>query len=184
MCVLCAFPLGASIDDWEIGVDAPRNLVLVSIASLLDPNLAPVGCHTIHAYVPATEPYKDWLGLDRKSTEYKRKKEEAAEILWQAIEKQIPDVRARVDISMIGTPLTHERFLRRDQGSYGPFVSAAGSSSSMLPGQKTSLPGFYCCGDSTFPGIGMPAAAASGIIAANNVISPLEHWRMLDKIKL
>ena len=43
----------ATLDDWGRGVDAPRNLVLVSMASMLDASLAPEGCHVIHAYVPA-----------------------------------------------------------------------------------------------------------------------------------
>ena len=53
-----------------------------------------------------------------------------------------------------------------------------------LPGQGTGLPGLYCVGDSTFPGIGMPAVAASGHIAANSVVSVSEHWKMLDKIRM
>lgn len=177
-----AFPAQwAVVRDWKIGVDAPRNLVLVSVASLLDPSLAPDGCHVIHAYTPATEPYREWENLDRTTTEYRLKKEEAAAVLWEAIEKQIPDVRERVKISLVGTPLTHERFLRRDGGSYGPFLKATDG---LLPGQGTSCPGFFCCGDSTFPGIGMPAVAASGLIAANSVVSVGDHWRMLDKIRM
>ena len=54
--------------------------------------------------------------LDRKSDEYKRMKAEAAEVLWKAVEKQIPDVRERAKVSLVGTPLTHERYLRRDKG--------------------------------------------------------------------
>ena len=95
--------------------------------------------------------------------------------------RQIPDVRSRVKIKLEATPLTHERFLRRDGGSYGPFVPAG---QGQLPGQRTALPGFLCVGDSTFPGIGMPAVAASGLIAANSLVSPLEHWAMLDRIRL
>ena len=171
----------ASLESWERGVEAPRNLVLVSMVSLLDPSMAPDGCHAIHAYVPATEPYQDWADLDRNSAEYRAKKVEAAEVLWRAIEQQIPDVRQRAKVTLIGTPLTHERFLRRDGGTYGPFLKATDG---MLSGQTTCLDGFLCCGDSTFPGIGMPAAAASGNIAANTVVSPIEHWKMLDKIKM
>eukprot|EP00908_Phaeocystis_cordata_P023802 Transcript_6256.p1 GENE.Transcript_6256~~Transcript_6256.p1 ORF type:complete len:380 (+),score=137.21 Transcript_6256:765-1904(+) len=177
-----AFPAQwAVVKDWEVGVDAPRNLVLVSVASMLDPALAPPGCHVIHAYTPATEPYANWEGLERSSAEYKRKKEEAAAVLWEAIEKQIPDVRERAKVTLVGTPLTHERFLRRERGSYGPFLKPADG---MLPMQGTSCPGFFCCGDSTFPGIGMPAVAASGLIAANSVVSVAEHWKMLDKIRM
>jgi len=171
----------ASLKDWELGVDAPRNLVLVSMASLLDPSLAPEGCHVIHAYVPATEPYEGWEGMDRSSSEYRAKKEEAATVLWEAIEKQIPDVRDRAKVTLIGTPLTHERFLRRDKGSYGPFLRPEDGT---LEGQSTCLDGLFCCGDSTFPGIGMPAVAASGMICANSIVSVSDHWAMLDKIKL
>ena len=171
----------ASIRDWDLGVDAPRNLVLVSVASLLDPSLAPEGCHVIHAYVPATEPYAPWEGMERNSKEYREAKEAAAEVLWEAVEKQIPDVRERAKVTLIGTPLTHERFLRRDGGSYGPFLKATDG---MLAGQATPCPNLFCCGDSTFPGIGMPAVAASGLIAASSIVSVQEHMGFLDKIRI
>ncbi len=54
------------VNSWDIGVDAPQNVVLISIASVQDPSLAPEGKHCLHAYVPATEPYELWKGLDRK----------------------------------------------------------------------------------------------------------------------
>merc|ERR1719453_377555 len=120
---------------------------------MLDPSLAPEGGHVIHAYTPATEPYEEWAGMERNSAEYQAKKAAAAEVLWQAIEKQIPDVRKRAKVTLVGSPLTHERFLRRDGGTYGPFLHP---SDGVLDGQATCLDGFVCCGDSTFPGIGMP----------------------------
>jgi len=42
--------------------------------------------------------------------------------------------------------------------------------------------GLLCCGDSTFPGIGVPAVAASGQIAANTLVSVFDHWKLLDAI--
>ncbi len=59
----------------QCGLDAPaalpaapraQNVVLISIASMLDPSLAPPGKHVLHAYLPATEPYAVWEGVDRK----------------------------------------------------------------------------------------------------------------------
>lgn len=38
------------------------------------------GKHCLHAYVPATEPYQLWKGLDRRSEEYKRLKEERSQV--------------------------------------------------------------------------------------------------------
>ena len=58
--------------------------------------------------------------MDRNSTEYKELKAERAEVVWRAIERVIPDVRSRVEVELVGTPLTQERFVRRHRGSYGP----------------------------------------------------------------
>ncbi len=49
---------------------------------MIDPGLAPAGKHCLHAYVPATEPYELWAGLDRRSEEYRRLKEERSRVLW------------------------------------------------------------------------------------------------------
>merc|ERR1719162_2533668 len=175
----------AVVRDWDApeGVESPRNIVLCSMPSLIDPTLAPEGKHVLHAYVPATEPYEWWEGLDRNSEEYKLKKEEAADFLWSAIEEYVPDARNRAvkGTVQIGTPLTHERFLRRSRGAYGPRVEAGKQT---LPGHKTPLEGLLLTGDFTFPGIGVPATAAAGAITANNLVSVPQHFAMLDKIRL
>ncbi len=94
-------------------------------------------------------------------------KEERAEVLWQALEKVIPDVRERSKFALVGTPLTHERFLRRHRGTYGAGYRA--DRGQIFPGPTTPLPGLLCCGDSTMPGIGVPAVAVSGLITAGAV---------------
>ncbi len=40
-------------------------------------------------------------------------------MLWKAVERVIPDIRQRAEISFVGTPLTQERYLRRAKGTYG-----------------------------------------------------------------
>lgn len=167
------------VNDWERGVDAPQNVVAVSIPSVLDPGLAPDGKHCIHAYTPATEPYDLWAGIDRTSDRYHQLKQDRAEVLWQGLERIIPDVRNRCEVTLVGTPLTHERFLRRDRGSYGPAIPAG---QGLFPGCKTSLKGLLCCGDSTFPGIGVPAVAASGMIAANTLASVSQHRELINAV--
>jgi phytoene dehydrogenase-like protein len=167
------------VNDWDKGVTAPQNVVLVSIPSLLDPSLAPPGKHTIHVYTPGNEPYDLWEGLDRRSEAYARQKQVRAEVMWQALERIIPDMRSRCDVTLVGTPLTHERFLRRQRGSYGPAIRAG---QGFFPGSGTPLPGLLCCGDSTFPGIGLPAVAASGMIAANTLAPVQKHLEMLKDI--
>ena len=167
------------VNDWDAGVTAPQNVILISIPSVLDASLAPAGHHAIHVYTPGNEPYDLWAGLDRKSDAYARLKAERSEVMWKGLERVIPDVRDRLKVSLVGTPLTHERFLRRHRGSYGPAISAGDG---LFPGAKTPFPGLLCCGDSTFPGIGLPAVAASGMIAANTLAPVDQHRKMLRAI--
>jgi len=113
------------------------------------------------------------------------------DVLWKAVERCIPDVRDRVEFSIIGSPLAHEAFLRRDRGTYG-MAWAAGSSapeSGLLgnvlpfpfPNLKTPVDGLLRCGDSCFPGIGTPSAAASGAIAANTMTHVDNHLQLLKE---
>jgi phytoene dehydrogenase-like protein len=165
------------VNDWSQSISTPQNVVVMSIPSVLDPSLAPPGKHVIHVYTPGNEPYQLWQGIDRRSEEYASRKQERTEIMWQGLERIVPDIRSRTEVTLVGTPLTHERFLRRHRGSYGPALKAG---KELFPGATTPLPGLLCCGDSTFPGIGLPAVAASGAIAANTLVPVNKHLEMLE----
>eukprot|EP01018_Ginkgo_biloba_P023710 Gb_39487 [translate_table: standard] len=169
------------VNDWEPGVDAQQNVVLISIPSVVSPSLAPKGKHVLHAYTPGTEPYDLWAGLDRRSAEYKQLKADRSEVMWRAVERALGQgfSRDKCEVKLIGTPLTHQRFLRRNRGTYGPAIRAGQGT---FPGPGTPIPQLYCCGDSTFPGIGIPAVAASGSIVANSLVSIGEHTKLLDAI--
>jgi phytoene dehydrogenase-like protein len=56
--------------------------------------------------------------------------------------------------------------------------------SGTFPGAGTPVPGLYACGDSCMPGIGVPAAAASGMIAANTLAPVWSHLKLLDALAL
>ena len=159
------------VHDSEKDVTVPGNTCMVSVPTVLDPQQAPRGYHTIHAYT--LEPFEGW----RKGEDYAQKKREKAETLYRAVERIIPDVRERVALELIGTPLTHSRFLRRYQGTYGPAIEAA---EGRFPGGKTPIKGLYRVGDSTLPGIGVPAVAASGILCANSLLTLKESSALLN----
>lgn len=163
------------VGSWDRGVEAENNVVVTSIPSVFDKSLAPAGKHVVHCYAAGNEPYSHWEGLRPGSAEYERLKEERSQVLWRALERFIPDVRARTEVAMVGTPLTHERFLRRHRGSYGPAIQHGSGDS--FPGPQTPILGLWVCGDSVQPGIGLPAVAASGMIAANTM-SPV--WKQLE----
>ncbi|MBF2080039.1 MAG: NAD(P)/FAD-dependent oxidoreductase [Synechococcales cyanobacterium T60_A2020_003] len=169
------------VNDWERGISAPQNVVLISIPSVLDPALAPSGKHAIHVYTPGNEPYQPWAGLSRQSDTYNALKEERSRPMWAALRRVIPDIGDRCELALVGTPLTHERFLCRHRGSYGPAIQAG---QGLFPGAKTPLKGLLCCGDSTFPGIGLPAVAASGMIAAHSLVPVADQVKLLRSLNL
>ena len=99
-----------------------------------------------YPHTAGNEPYEPYEGLDRSSKEYQQLKEQRSEVLWKAIEKIIPDVRARADVggvALAATPLTHERFLRRNRGTYGPSIRAG---KDLYPAAKTPIEGLLLCG--------------------------------------
>lgn len=63
-----------SVLDLEEDVMAEQNLVIISIPTIFDPSLAPVGYHVVHAYTAASEDFADWEsklvdGCDNGKTE-------------------------------------------------------------------------------------------------------------------
>ncbi|MBW4596149.1 MAG: NAD(P)/FAD-dependent oxidoreductase [Brasilonema angustatum HA4187-MV1] len=149
------------VHDSNKDITVPGNTCMISIPSVWDATLAPEGHYVVHAYT--LEPYAGWERNDK----YEHKKREKAQTLYRALEQIIPDIRERVVLELIGTPLTHAYYLRRYQGTYGPAIQAG---QGMFPGPHTPIRGLYRVGDSTTPGIGVPAVAASGILCANMLV--------------
>lgn len=161
------------VHDAQQDISVPGNTCMISIPSVWDASLAPVNHHVVHAYT--LEPYAGW----EKDGGYEEKKKQKAQTLYRAIEKVIPDIRKRVTLELIGTPLTHAGYLRRDRGTYGPAIAAG---KGMFPSQKTPIKGLYRVGDSTTPGIGVPAVAASGILCANSLVEPSQTMELVESL--
>ncbi|MEM9212861.1 MAG: NAD(P)/FAD-dependent oxidoreductase [Cyanobacteria bacterium P01_F01_bin.150] len=170
------------VHDQNTDITVPGNTCMISIPSVWDKNLAPDGHHVVHAYT--LESYSNWQQNDwdqngQRDDQYRSQKQERSQPLFRALEKVIPDIRDRITLELIGTPLTHARYLRRYQGTYGPAIAAGQAT---FPGNKTPIKGLYRVGDSTVPGIGVPAVAASGILCANGLVKPEQTVELLDKL--
>lgn len=158
-----------------------RNMVAVSNPSILDSSLVTNNGKSdsnkllIHAYGAGNEDYNQWLKYKKDTKEYQNKKNADSLFLYRAIAKSLQideqELSQRIDIDLIGTPLTHEKFLLRKEGTYGV------SWGEMMESPVTPLNGLYLAGDSIFPGIGVPAVALSGAIAANSVVNVISHLK-------
>jgi carotene isomerase len=163
------------VHDASQPVTVPNNVCMISIPSVWDPQLAPPGQHVVHAYT--LESAAGWV----KDADYAARKRQRSEILYTALRRVIPDIRDRVVLELIGTPLTHARFLRRYHGTYGPGIAAG---QGMFPSCRMPIRGLYRVGDSTTPGIGVPAVAASGILCANALVAPGQTRTLLQALGL
>jgi prolycopene isomerase len=152
------------LEDWS-KLEAAEGTIFVSIPTLLDPTLAPAGHHIIHTFTPSW--MEAWQGLS--ATEYEAKKEAAAAHLIDRLEAIFPHLSKGLDYQEVGTPRTHRRFLGRDDGTYGPIPARKLLGLLGMPFNRTSIPGLYCVGDSTFPGQGLNAVAFSGFACAHRV---------------
>ena len=188
-------PQWTVVRDWSLGIDAPGNVVVVSVPSKLDPSLAPEGHHVIHAYTAGNEPYEDWERFEERladdpaargrDPEYRAFKEERAHPIWEAIGRRAPGVvPGAAVVEQVATPLTHARFLRRYRGNYGLAIAPGNSEGWIFPGVTTPIEGLFRCGDSTTAGIGVPAVASSGAQCANAILSVWEQLDLNSKIKM
>ncbi len=156
------------LEDWNCMEDS-NGTIFVSIPTLLDPDLAPPGDHIIHTFTPSW--MADWQGLAQK--DYDAQKQHQAQQLIHRLETLFPGLQASVRYQEIGTPRTHRRFLGRLDGTYGPIPSGQPRGLLEMPFNRTSVPGLYCVGDSTFPGQGLNAVAFSGFACAHRVATDL-----------
>jgi carotene isomerase len=159
-----------AVRDADKEISEPGNTCMISIPSVWDANLAPEGHHVVHAYT--LEPYEGW----QRDEGYEERKKTRSQPLYKALERVIPDIRQRIALELIGTPLTHAYYLRRYKGTYGPAIAAG---KGMFPSCQTPISGLYLVGDSTMPGIGVPAVAASGILCANTLVTPQQTTQLL-----
>ena len=196
-----------SVLDLSRDVRDEQNMVIISIPTVFDPSLAPEGFHIVHAYTAASDSFDEWLPFlegnresgkvgvspnSGKAVDYSRMdgyeqlKKERAEALWRAVERVIPDVRQRAahqdSVVMVGTPLTHRRYNQRFRGTYGP-GPAPGKDIWELYGATTPVEGLLACGDTSFPGIGLPGVAASGTIAANTLVPLSSQQELMQELR-
>jgi prolycopene isomerase len=152
------------LEDWQ-KMDQEQGTIFVSIPTLLDPSLAPPNRHIIHAFTPSW--LTTWQNLS--PSQYQTQKTAAAEQLIQRLESLFPGLAGAIDYQEVGTARTHRRFLGRTEGTYGPIPARKLLGLLGMPFNRTSVPGLYCVGDSTFPGQGLNAVAFSGFACAHRI---------------
>lgn len=85
----------------------------------------------------------------------------------------------------VGSPRTHQKFLNREDGTYGMVPQRPPLGILNMPFNRTDVRGLYCAGDSTFPGQGVNAVVFSGFGAAHCALCDLgmePTWAAADAV--
>ncbi|MBC8043445.1 MAG: FAD-dependent oxidoreductase [Rhizobacter sp.] len=150
------------VEDWN--TYQKGGTIRLSAPSLIDPSLAPAGKHVLHAFNESTA--DQWTKRFSKDPDYETAKEQYADDLIARVSRVLPGLKDAIDLRFIATPLTHKRYLRRYQGSYGPLLKA-NQIVLQKPQNTTPVDDLYAVGDSCFPGQGVIAVTYSGISCAH-----------------
>jgi prolycopene isomerase len=153
------------VDDWK-KYNQLGGTIYFSAPTILDPSLAPPGKHIVHAFV--TGEVEDWQHLERGSSAYLEAKEVFATNVIARTEKILPGLSKAIQLKVLATPKTHERYLNRFKGSYGPLLKP-GQNILQKPQNTTSIKNLFAAGDSTFPGQGVIAVTYSGVSCASYI---------------
>jgi phytoene dehydrogenase-like protein/intracellular septation protein A len=152
-----------------LGLDIVPNLAPITmlddigimIPSNVDPTLAPPN----HASVTLLRllPESDFAKWDRKSPDYKERKQKYADEMIASAAEVIPGLQQHITYRQEGTPATFARYAWTTNGSiYGP---ATGQKKLTV---KTPVKNLYVAGSGTMGG-GVEAAVIAGIHAANEI---------------
>jgi C-3',4' desaturase CrtD len=146
------------------------NTVFLSLSPDWDDGRAPQGRRTL-TLSTHTElgPWWDLFEHDREA--YEARKREYTGRALAAAEIALPGLRDAADLILPGTPVTFQRFARRDWGWVGGFPQ---TSLTRAWGPRLA-PGLWLVGDSIFPGQSVPAVALGGVRVARSVLVELDQ---------
>ena len=129
-----------------------------------DPTMAPAGKSSLEVLFYSDYDY--WKQLKNSGdAAYQAEKKKILETVLSELEKRLPGIKDRVEVSDVSTPLTYERYTGNWQGSMEGWRVNKATLRFMMNGMDSTLPGlknFHMIGQWVKPGGGLPPAALSG----------------------
>ncbi|MCG2795200.1 MAG: NAD(P)/FAD-dependent oxidoreductase [Actinomycetia bacterium] len=147
---------------------------MVTIPSMVDPDLAPEGKTCLDLLVPGV-PY-DFMGRwgvesgGVRGERYRSIKEKYAEVVVEAARRAFPGLVSDVESYNISTPITYERYTMSIDGCWYDDALIPGQVRGRRYGPKTSLRGLYTTGSKSALGGGIYNCIMSGVLAADSVL--------------
>jgi len=153
----------------------------MSISPKWDKTRAPDGQQAV-TLSTHTKLDKWWHLFNEDRPGYERQKGRFTEKTLDAAERALPGISSSLDLCLPGTPVTFQRFTRREMGWVGgyPQTSLFRTRGARIGG------GLWMVGDSIFPGQSVPAVTLGGLRVAESVLDEFgrkrnKFWRALKE---
>jgi len=145
--------------------------------SQVDSGLAPEG--KSFGVLCTADKLKPWEELDE--TEYRKKKDEAAWILINRLEKTIPGITELIETYEVGTPGTIKKYTLNPSASPYGFAQTPSQVGFKRPFYRSPVKNLWLSGIWTFPGGGFTGAIVSGFLCGLKVRKQLEKEPLAKK---
>ena len=141
------------------------NNMFISVSSHGDLESAPAGHRAVMLSTHCE--LSPWAGLAQ--ADYALRKRAISERLQSLARRVYPNLARAPVVREVATPCTYERFTRRPRGAVGGVrLSLRNSNQQAIP-HDVGVPGFWLCGDTTWPGLGTVACVLGSAIVASAV---------------
>jgi phytoene dehydrogenase-like protein len=134
--------------------------------SQIDSGLAPSGKSL--GIIAAVDYISEWENLS--SGEYKAKKEEAAKIFIERLDKVVPGSKDAIDYYEVGTPKTIKRYTLNPKGSAYGFAQLPSQAGMKRVKHKSPVENLYFASAWTMPGGGFSGAIIGGYFCAEEIL--------------
>ena len=150
----------------QIHVNSPTGLIhtgshsiFVSFSQRGDLDRAPDGTRVMNISCHADPDY--WFNLNG---DYDTARDAVQKSILSLMTEKLPGFKdAEVLEAFPATPVTWEKWIHRSKGRVGGLPQSMSMSISDWPHAETKTPGLWLCGDTVYPGQGIPGVTLSGI---------------------
>ncbi|KHE67428.1 NAD(P)/FAD-dependent oxidoreductase, partial [Halobacillus sp. BBL2006] len=136
---------------------------LLSLSDPSDQKMAPEGKRSLTLSTHTS--INQWW----ETEDYKGEKEKMTERLIGTVDHYFPGFSLGLDVVLPGTPVTFQKWLRRNHGKVGGYAPEGRFSWLNSYSIRTGIEGVFQCGDTVFPGAGTLGVTLSGLMVAKEL---------------
>jgi C-3',4' desaturase CrtD len=167
----------------QIHVDLPDGLphtgsksIFVSLSKRGDTSRAPEGERAMNVSCHAEPDY--WFNLNG---DYESARETVQDAILEQMRRHLPGfAESELIVSFPATPVTWEKWIHRSKGRVGGLPQSMERTILDWPDAGTHVPGLWMCGDTVYPGQGIPGVTLSGINVYYRIKQHLSRQRRIS----